>query len=172
MVAPIGPVGESLTMERRPAADRSWRRRLVTVSLLVVVGSLVSAPGVSADSGPINGPILIPPKGSLFGIAASQSSAAVTSLEATLGRPLDTQRVYSNMSTAEPIAQVRWDVTQGITPSQSAEPQPKYMPVFLNDAECAFINAAVDRLIPADVHGPDGVEAGVPVFIDRQLDMP
>ena len=103
-------------MERRPAADRSWRRRLVTVSLLVVVGSLVSAPGVSADSGPINGPILIPPKGSLFGIAASQSSAAVTSLEATLGRPLDTQRVYSNMSTAEPIAQVRWDVTQGITP--------------------------------------------------------
>jgi gluconate 2-dehydrogenase gamma chain len=63
-------------------------------------------------------------------------------------------------------------VTQGITPSQSAEPQPKYVPVFLNDAECAFINAAVDRLIPADVHGPDGVEAGVPVFIDRQLDMP
>ena len=65
--------------------------------------------------------------------------------------------------------------TQGIAPAQSTEPrqvQPKYMCVFFNDAEWAFVNAAVDRLIPADAHGPGGVEAGVPVFIDRQLDMP
>ena len=46
------------------------------------------------------------------------------------------------------------------------------MPVFFSDAEWAFVNAAVDRLIPADAQGPGGVEAGVPVFIDRQLDMP
>ena len=66
-------------------------------------------------------------------------------------------------------------VTQGIAPAQSSEPQdaqPKYMPVFFSDAEWAFVNAAVDRLIPADAQGPGGVEAGVPVFIDRQLDMP
>jgi gluconate 2-dehydrogenase gamma chain len=66
-------------------------------------------------------------------------------------------------------------VTQGIAPAQSMEPQdvqPKYMPVFFKDAEWAFINSAVDRLIPADAHGPGGLEAGVPVFIDRQLDMP
>jgi gluconate 2-dehydrogenase gamma chain len=66
-------------------------------------------------------------------------------------------------------------VSQGIAPAQSMEPQdaqPKHMPVFFNDAEWAFVNAAVDRLIPADAHGPGGVEAGVPVFIDRQLDMP
>jgi len=66
-------------------------------------------------------------------------------------------------------------VTQGIAPAQSKELQdahPKYMPVFFNDAEWSFLNAAVDRLIPADAHGPGGVEAGVPVFIDRQLDMP
>ena len=66
-------------------------------------------------------------------------------------------------------------VTQGIAPSQSAQPpqgQAKYMPVFFNGAEWTFINAAVDRLIPADAHGPGGVEAGVPEFIDRQLDMP
>jgi gluconate 2-dehydrogenase gamma chain len=66
-------------------------------------------------------------------------------------------------------------VTQGISPVHAMEPQdvqPKYMPVFFNDAEWVFINAAVDRLIPADTHGPGGVEAGVPVFIDRQLDRP
>ena len=66
-------------------------------------------------------------------------------------------------------------VAQGATPARSAEPQdtqPKYMPVFFNDAEWSFVNAAVDRLIPADAQGPGGVEAGVPVFIDRQLDMP
>ena len=39
----------------------------------------------------------------------------------------------------------------------------------LRAAEAAFIEAAVARLIPADELGPGAVEAGVPVFIDRQL---
>jgi gluconate 2-dehydrogenase gamma chain len=41
--------------------------------------------------------------------------------------------------------------------------------IFFSAAEAAFIEAAVDRLIPPDPVGPGGVEAGVPVFIDRQL---
>ncbi|MDB5479314.1 MAG: twin-arginine translocation pathway signal protein [Caulobacteraceae bacterium] len=41
--------------------------------------------------------------------------------------------------------------------------------VFFTSAEAAFIEAAVDRLIPPDNVGPGAVEAGVPVFIDRQL---
>ena len=40
---------------------------------------------------------------------------------------------------------------------------------FFTDVEATFINAAVARLIPADDLGPGAVEAGVPVFIDRQL---
>jgi len=40
---------------------------------------------------------------------------------------------------------------------------------WFTEAEAAFIDAAVARLIPADDLGPGGVEAGVPVFIDRQL---
>jgi gluconate 2-dehydrogenase gamma chain len=66
-------------------------------------------------------------------------------------------------------------VTQGVSPARSSESpqaQPNYSPVFFNAAEWVFVNAAVDRLIPADAQGPGGVEAGVPVFIDRQLDMP
>jgi gluconate 2-dehydrogenase gamma chain len=40
---------------------------------------------------------------------------------------------------------------------------------FFTEAEGTFINAATARLIPADELGPGAVEAGVPVFIDRQL---
>ncbi len=57
-------------------------------------------------------------------------------------------------------------------PSSAAASAPAapYQPVFLNAAEWRFINAAVARLIPADDVGPGAVEAGVPEFIDRQLD--
>jgi gluconate 2-dehydrogenase gamma chain len=40
---------------------------------------------------------------------------------------------------------------------------------FFNADEASFIEAAVARLIPADVLGPGALEADVPVFIDRQL---
>jgi gluconate 2-dehydrogenase gamma chain len=41
--------------------------------------------------------------------------------------------------------------------------------LFFTRDEAAFIEAAVARLIPADDTGPGAVEAGVPVYIDRQL---
>lgn len=41
--------------------------------------------------------------------------------------------------------------------------------VFFTPAEAAFVQAACARMIPADELGPGAVEAGVPVFIDRQL---
>lgn len=40
---------------------------------------------------------------------------------------------------------------------------------FFTSAEAAFIDAAVSRLIPADDLGPGAKEAGVTVFLDRQL---
>jgi gluconate 2-dehydrogenase gamma chain len=40
---------------------------------------------------------------------------------------------------------------------------------FFTAAERAFIEAAVERLIPNDEVGPGAVEAGVPFFLDRQL---
>ncbi|MDQ6629025.1 MAG: gluconate 2-dehydrogenase subunit 3 family protein, partial [Pseudomonadota bacterium] len=43
---------------------------------------------------------------------------------------------------------------------------------FFSPAEAAFMDAAVDRLIPSDALGPGAVEAGVPVFIDHQLQGP
>jgi gluconate 2-dehydrogenase gamma chain len=47
------------------------------------------------------------------------------------------------------------------------EPAPAYQ--FLNGDEAAFVEAAVDTLIPADEVGPGALELGVATFIDRQL---
>jgi gluconate 2-dehydrogenase gamma chain len=40
---------------------------------------------------------------------------------------------------------------------------------YFSPAEVAFIEAAVERLIPSDPIGPGAVAAGVPFFLDRQL---
>jgi gluconate 2-dehydrogenase gamma chain len=47
-----------------------------------------------------------------------------------------------------------------------------YEPTYFTKAEWAFIVAAVDHLIPADEYGPGAIAAGVPEFIDRQMETP
>jgi gluconate 2-dehydrogenase gamma chain len=47
-----------------------------------------------------------------------------------------------------------------------------YAPTYFTNAEWTFINAAVGRLIPSEGAGPGGVDAGVPEFIDRQMELP
>jgi gluconate 2-dehydrogenase gamma chain len=47
-----------------------------------------------------------------------------------------------------------------------------FAPTYFSAAEWSFINAAVARLIPSDGAGPGGVDAGVPEFIDRQMELP
>jgi gluconate 2-dehydrogenase gamma chain len=56
----------------------------------------------------------------------------------------------------------------------AAKPAPASAPVshaytFLTAPEAAFIESAVDRLIPADDLTPGGTDCGVATFIDRQL---
>ncbi len=46
---------------------------------------------------------------------------------------------------------------------------PEHAYVYLNSAEACFVDAAVARLIPSDELGPGAKEAGVTLFIDRQL---
>ena len=59
----------------------------------------------------------------------------------------------------------------GSTPAYASSPSDgSYKPNYFNDAEWRFINAAVDRLIPANEDGPGGLELQVPQFIDRQMD--
>jgi gluconate 2-dehydrogenase gamma chain len=47
-----------------------------------------------------------------------------------------------------------------------------YQPAWFTAEEFAFITAAVARLIPNDERGPGALEAGVPEFIDRQMNTP
>jgi len=48
----------------------------------------------------------------------------------------------------------------------------EYQPTWFTAEEFAFITAAVARLIPSDERGPGALEAGVPEFIDRQMNTP
>ncbi len=57
----------------------------------------------------------------------------------------------------------------------SATPPSQVRPglwAFFSADEAALVEAAVDRLIPADERGPGGKDAGCAVFIDRQLSGP
>ena len=45
-----------------------------------------------------------------------------------------------------------------------------YVPGYFHQEEWVFIKAAVARLIPSDDIGPGAIEAGVPEFIDRQME--
>ena len=69
-------------------------------------------------------------------------------------------------------------VIDGQSPAASDRPRPPGSPAaapvshaytFLTAPEAAFIEAAVDRFIPADELTPSGTDCGVAVFIDRQL---
>ena len=53
--------------------------------------------------------------------------------------------------------------------SAPARPPVSHAYTFLTAPEAAFIEAAVDRLIPADELTPGGTDCGVATFIDRQL---
>jgi gluconate 2-dehydrogenase gamma chain len=59
---------------------------------------------------------------------------------------------------------------QASSPQAQATPTADYQPAYFHPAEWAFIAAAVARLIPADDSGPGALQAGVPEFIDRQMD--
>lgn len=47
-----------------------------------------------------------------------------------------------------------------------------YVPSYFNDKEWKFLLAALDRLIPTDANGPGAISEGVPVYIDKQMELP
>jgi gluconate 2-dehydrogenase gamma chain len=71
---------------------------------------------------------------------------------------------------AAPAAGLATLVAAGSEPSSRA--QAPYAPTFFRPIEWDFVLAAVSRLIPAEGAGPGGIEAGVPEFIDRQMELP
>jgi gluconate 2-dehydrogenase gamma chain len=94
--------------------------------------------------------------GAAAGIAGT-AGAAITIHDGELGGP--SQIVQGEMPWTEGSA----DSPPGATGTELR---------FFKPAEAAFIEAAVGRLIPDDSVGPGAVQAGVPFFLDRQLDGP
>jgi gluconate 2-dehydrogenase gamma chain len=86
---------------------------------------------------------------------AAGAAAAATRHDGALGAPSETYR--GSMPWQEGAA----DFPPGAASGSGY--------VFFTSAEAAFIEPAVERLIPSDPVGPGALEAGVPVFIDRQL---
>ncbi len=69
--------------------------------------------------------------------------------------------------TASPVSPTAPSTAGAPTASAAAAERPGY--IFLTPPEAAFIEAAVDILIPADDLSPSGTDCGVATFIDRQL---
>jgi gluconate 2-dehydrogenase gamma chain len=67
---------------------------------------------------------------------------------------------------AQPMEGMGMPVRQGVPGRCDSVP---HVYTFLNPQEVAFLEAAVDTLIPADELGPGALELGAVVFIDRQL---
>lgn len=87
-------------------------------------------------------------------LGTTAAAEALSRHDGMLGGP---RRTYTNA--------LPWD--DGLTDAPEAASEGKWR--YLNDAEVGFLTAAVDRFIPADPTGPSASEAGVVVFIDRQL---
>jgi gluconate 2-dehydrogenase gamma chain len=85
----------------------------------------------------------------------------------SIGRRAFLLRTVVPAASVTTVLGVEWH--EGVS---AAEPRRDYIPSYFSAPEWAFMNAAVDRLIPADESGPGGVGAGVAEFIDRQLEMP
>src|SRR5579859_1924302 len=64
-------------------------------------------------------------------------------------------------------AQAAAAATPAKRPHVAEPPQTTYL--FFNAAEVLFIEAACERLIPADESGPGALGAGVPNYLDKQL---
>jgi gluconate 2-dehydrogenase gamma chain len=66
-----------------------------------------------------------------------------------------------------PVAHAAAPATPAKTAHVAEPPQTTYL--FFNAAEVLFIEAACERLIPADESGPGALGAGVPNYLDKQL---
>lgn len=80
--------------------------------------------------------------------------------------------IKSSLAAASSVVVLKGTHTLPIADASAAEAQnsPAYEPRYFTAAEWAFIQAAVDRLIPSNDDGPGALDLHVPEFIDRQMD--
>ncbi len=94
----------------------------------------------------------------IAGVAGAAAAVPAAAAEIAAPAPHNMAGMQVAQATVTPVA--------GSAPAAAAA-KPTWL--FFNGAEAAFVQAAVDTLIPADAVGPGALEAGVAVYIDRQL---
>jgi gluconate 2-dehydrogenase gamma chain len=77
-----------------------------------------------------------------------------------------------SVASAAPAAVAIGAGVADVATSSSAANSTDWQPRYFTPAEWRLLVALVDRLIPADSEGPGAIEAGVPEFIDRQMNTP
>src|SRR6202789_2567054 len=80
---------------------------------------------------------------------------------------LPTSAVLGAAQGTEPAKETAPTPAGTTTPDISVADRPTYL--FFNEAEVLFIEAACERLIPADESGTGALGAGVPNYLDKQL---
>src|SRR5271168_4066151 len=91
--------------------------------------------------------------------AASVASAAALRTAPTPAAIGDVPAASGGAPAARGSAPVTAKISSGATPAY----------LFFNADEARFIEAACERLIPADELGPGALLAAVPLYLDRQL---
>jgi len=89
-------------------------------------------------------------------LVRSIGAAAVTPAAGLLAEPAETSSAAASPPPAAPAA-------------PAAAPAGDAVYLYFNSAEARFIEAACERLIPADESGPGALGAGVPNYLDKQL---
>ncbi|MFM0306401.1 gluconate 2-dehydrogenase subunit 3 family protein [Paraburkholderia sp. RL17-383-BIF-A] len=77
-----------------------------------------------------------------------------------------------SVASAGPAAVAIGAGVAGVAASSTAGNTPNWTPSYFTPDEWSVLVALVDRLIPADSEGPGAIEAGVPEFIDSQMNTP
>ncbi|OXC72726.1 Gluconate 2-dehydrogenase, membrane-bound, gamma subunit [Caballeronia sordidicola] len=76
------------------------------------------------------------------------------------------------VASAAPAAMAIGTGVAGVAMSSPARRESNFQPRYFTPAEWTLLVGLVDRLIPADIEGPGALEAGVPEFIDLQMNTP
>jgi gluconate 2-dehydrogenase gamma chain len=131
---------------------RSWLAEQSRPCLALLV-SLVAMPGSDHDTRP-TGEAASPSRRRLF------RQIALVPIAVAGGAALQSGVAQTPPTTA-PNSQGRQAATGAA-----------YRPVFFTADEWSFLEAACERLIPHDEHGPGALESGVPEFLDRHMQTP
>jgi gluconate 2-dehydrogenase gamma chain len=78
----------------------------------------------------------------------------------------------TSVATATALSETACSDPSHATPAAAQSSATPYSPAYFTADEWRFLGAAVDRLIPADNLGAGALQAGVPEYIDRQMDTP